>query len=80
MWISRKQYNFLRENAEKNINAECRILNEKDKQYQRVARAIEEYSAVLEERDELKLKVVKLEQQIEQLTRLGIESGHILSF
>ena len=30
MWISRKQYNFLKENAEKNINAECEILKVKE--------------------------------------------------
>ena len=33
MWISRKEYRFLKENAEKNINAECEILRVKDKQY-----------------------------------------------
>ena len=80
MWISRKEYMFLRENAEKNIDAECQILNERDRQSQRVARAMEEYSAVLKERDELKLKVVKLEQKVEHLTYLGIESGHIMAF
>ena len=26
MWISKKRYKFLKENAEKNINAECQIL------------------------------------------------------
>lgn len=54
MWISRKEYNFLMENAVKNIDAECGILNEQDKQYQRVARAMEEYSETLEELDKIK--------------------------
>lgn len=54
MWISRKQYNFLKENAEKNINAECEILKVKESQKQAVARAMEEYSATLEELDKWK--------------------------
>ena len=29
MWISRKFYNFLKENAEKNIDMECQILTAK---------------------------------------------------
>jgi hypothetical protein len=80
MWISRKEYNFLKKNAEKNIDAECEILRTKDNCTQAVARAMEEYSAVLEERDELKLKVVKLERQVERLTQLGVESGHIMTY
>lgn len=59
MWISRKEYNFLKENAEKNINAECEILRVKENQSRAVARAMEEYSAVLEERDVLRLRVEK---------------------
>ena len=54
MWISRKQYNFLKENAEKNINTECEILKVKESQKQAVARAMEEYSATLEELDKWK--------------------------
>ena len=80
MWISRKHYNFLMENAEKNIDAECEILRTKDNYAQAVARAMEEYSAVLEERDNLRLKVVELERKVEQLTKLGVESGHIMAF
>jgi hypothetical protein len=30
MWVSRKEYKFLQENAEKNIDAECEILRAKD--------------------------------------------------
>ena len=80
MWISRKQYNFLMENAEKNIDAECEILRTKGNCAQAVARAMEEYSAVLEERDNLRLKVVELERKVKQLTQLGVESGHIMAF
>ena len=54
MWISRKEYNFLKENAEKNINAECEILRAKEKQDKAVAKAMEEYSATLEKLDEWK--------------------------
>lgn len=54
MWISRKQYNFLKENAEKNIDAECAILSAKENQSKAVARAMEEYSATLEELDKWK--------------------------
>lgn len=54
MWISRKQYNFLKENAEKNIDAECEILKVKEIQKQAVSRAMEEYSATLEELDKWK--------------------------
>lgn len=80
MWISRKHYNFLMENAEKNIDAECEILRAKDNYTQAVARAMEEYSTVLEERDNLKLKVDELERKVDCLTKLGIESGHIMAF
>ena len=64
MWISRKEYKFLKENAEKNINAECEILRVKDNQSRAVARAMEEYSAVLKERDELRQRVLELENQL----------------
>ena len=80
MWISRKEYMFLRENAENNIDAECEVLRVKAEQKKKVARAMEEYSAVLEERDNLRLKVAELERKVEQLTQLGVESGHIMAF
>ena len=54
MWISRKHYNFLMENAEKNIDAECEILRTKDNYTQAVARAMEEYSETLKELDRIK--------------------------
>ena len=54
MWISRKQYNFLKGNAEKNINAECEILRAKENQDKAIAREMEEYSATLEELDKWK--------------------------
>lgn len=54
MWISKKEYKILKENAEKNINAECEILRAKEKQDKAVARAMEEYSATLEKLDEWK--------------------------
>ena len=54
MWISRKEYTFLKENAEKNINAECEILAVKGEQQQAVARAMEEFSATLKQLDECK--------------------------
>lgn len=78
MWISRKEYKFLKENAEKNIDAECEILRVKENQSRAVARAMEEYSAVLKERDELKQRVVELENKIDWL--IDRESGHIMAF
>ena len=54
MWISKKEYEFLKENAEKNINAECEILRAKEKQDKAMAKVMEEYATVLEERDNLK--------------------------
>lgn len=67
MWISRKYFNFLKHKAELNINAECQILRAKENQSLAVARAMEEYSAALKERDELRLRVIELEQEISQL-------------
>lgn len=64
MWISRKEYKFLKENAENNIDAECEVLRVKAEQKKKVARAMEEYSAVLEERDELRQRVIELENQL----------------
>lgn len=66
MWISRKEYNFLKENAEKNINIECMLLTAEENQKRAVARAMEEYSSVLEERDELRLRVIELEHQLKE--------------
>ena len=54
MWISKKEYDFLKVNAEKNIDAECEILRAKENQSLKVARAMEEYSATLEELDKYK--------------------------
>ena len=73
MWISRKEYKFLKENAEKNIDAECEILRAKEKQDRAIARAMEEYSAVLEERD-------KLKRQLEYWIERENESGHIMNY
>ena len=65
MWISKKEYNFLKENAEKNINLECQLLTAKENQSRAVARAMEEYSTVLMERDQLRLRVIELEHQLD---------------
>lgn len=74
MWISRKNYNFLKENAEKNIDKECEIFAAQENVRRGVARAMEEYSAVLKERDELlkerdelKLRVIELEHRLESI-------------
>jgi len=64
MWISRKHYKFLREKAENNIDAECQILTAKANKELEIARAVQEYSSVLKERDELRLRVAELEQQL----------------
>ena len=73
MWISRKEYKFLKENAEKNIDAECEILRAKEKQDKLIARAVEEYSNVLKERDELK-------QKLEYFMNREREAGHVMNF
>lgn len=73
MWISRKEYKFLKENAEKNIDAECEILRAKEKQDKLIARAVEEYSNVLKERDELK-------QKLEYFINREREAGHVMDF
>ena len=44
MWINKKEYEFLKKNAEKNIDAECKMLNEKYKQGQEAIKILEEYS------------------------------------
>ena len=49
MWISRKEYKFLKENAEKNIDAECSILRAIDNQTKKTAMAMEEHFKTLEE-------------------------------
>lgn len=78
MWISRKHYNFLMENAEKNIDAECEILRTKDNYIQAVARAMEEYSAVLEERDRLKRQLAYYEdlKKDNRLIILSVKEMH----
>lgn len=63
MWISKKEYKFLKENAEKNIDAECEILQAKDNQNKKLAIAMEEYSNVLKERDELRFRIIELEKE-----------------
>lgn len=73
MWISKKYYKFLKENAEKNIDAECEILRAKEKQDKAIARAMEEYSAVLEERD-------KLKRQLEYLIDCERKAGRVMDF
>lgn len=73
MWISRKEYKFLKENAEKNIDAECEILRAKERQDKLIARAVEEYSNVLKERDELK-------QKLEYFINREREAGHVMNF
>lgn len=73
MWISRKEYKFLRENAEKNIDAECEILRAREKQDKAIVRAVEEYSNVLKERD-------KLKQKLEYFINREREAGHIMNF
>ena len=65
MWISKKNYNFLKENAEKNIDKECEILAAQENVRRGVARAMEEYSTVLMERDQLRLRVIELEHQLD---------------
>jgi replicative DNA helicase len=65
MFISRKEYNFLKENAEKNINAECKILNLRDKHNKLVAVISEKYFNVLEQNDKLEKRVKELEKQLE---------------
>jgi transposase-like protein len=67
MWISKKYFNFLKHKAEQNIDAECQILSALGNQQKSVARAMEEYSAALKERDELRLRVVELEQEVSRL-------------
>ena len=64
MWISRTYYNFLKENAEKSINMERQILAAKEDQLREVTRAMVEYSTVLMERDQLRLRVTELEHQL----------------
>lgn len=80
MWVSRKYFIFLKHKAEQNIDAESQILTARENQKREVARAMEEYSAVLKERDELRLRVIELEHKVERLMQLGVESGNIMMF
>ncbi len=70
MWVNRKYYEFLKRNAENNIDAEYNILLAKENEKRAVARAMEEYSAVLKERDELRQRVIELESQLENASVL----------
>lgn len=54
MWIKRKEYNFLKENAEKNIDAECEILRTKEVCTKKTALAMEAYSKTLQDLHEIK--------------------------
>lgn len=47
MWISKKNYNFLKENAEKNIDAECAMLQKKYDQGQDAIKILKECSNTL---------------------------------
>jgi hypothetical protein len=67
MWISRKEYIFLKKNAEKNINAECEILKVKENQSLSIARAMEEYSATLEALDKCKELYINSNNEYQQL-------------
>lgn len=53
------------ENAEKNIDAECEILRAKDKHDREAAVLMSEYSAILKERDELRIQVIELRNKLE---------------
>ena len=68
MWISRKEYNFLKTNAEKNIDAECEILRAQDRHNQQTARAMKAYSAALEELDNIK-------DRLKYYLEVGVEKG-----
>lgn len=65
MWISRKEYKFLKENAEKNIDKEYEILNVKNDMKRAFGRAMEEYSYTLSECDKLKNRVNELTKIID---------------
>ena len=69
MWISRKQYNYLKEKAEINIDVERQILTAQENVRRGVARAMEEYSTVLEERDELRLRVIELRHDLDAVSK-----------
>lgn len=71
MWISRKEYRFLKENAEKNIDAECAIATAKENQRLAVARAMEEYSSVLQERDMLRVVASEFELDNKAAARIS---------
>ena len=54
MWIKRKEYNFLKANAEKNIDAECEILRAKEACVKNTASAMEVYSKTLDDLQKIK--------------------------
>lgn len=64
MWISRKEYKFLKENAEKNIDAECEILRARDSTNEMIRKVMKDLSNVFEERDRLRLEVIDLQQKL----------------
>ena len=64
MWISRKEYKFLKENAEKNIDAECEILRARDSTNEMIRKVMKDLSDVFEERDRLRLEVIDLQQKL----------------
>lgn len=63
MWISRKHYNFLKKNAENNINNNAMLTSVDEVRNKAAIRAMEEYSSVLKERDELRLQLIELKRQ-----------------
>lgn len=77
MWINRKEYEFLKKNAEKNINAEVLILRAVENQKGAVARAMEEYSAALKEVDRLKNIVSALENELDQIRKVVCDESEI---
>ena len=54
MWIRRGEYNFLKENAEKNIDAEYQIMKAKEEFTKKTALAMEAYSKALGNLHEIK--------------------------
>ena len=77
MWISRKDYQFLKENAEKAINNEQQILTIKENERRVFARAMKEYSRTLEELDTLKEQMANAKwlttNDVEKLRELFIK-------
>lgn len=68
MWINKKTYKFLKENAAKNINAEAEIFLVEERCKLKNARALEEYSATLE-------KIDKIKENLEYYLDVNEENG-----